>query len=175
MNCRSTLPRRRIVSLARRTNRTGLASLEFVMGLPFLMMVMAIIYAVAYAGVHKTKVVLQARHQVWTMREDQHSHRLDNYRRISDTKPMKLSIDTPINDMPGEISGTGTSTWTTYAWLGGNKTAQSKALVITGTWDHSEITEFNSNGPHISVLERIVGIEGLSLIKTLDQIISFAL
>ena len=162
-------------SQSRRTNRTGMASLEFVMGLPFLMMVMAMIYAVAYAGVHKTKVVFQVRHQVWTMREDSHSHTLQNYKRIKDTKPLRLLSGASENDMPGEISGIGSSSWTTYVWLGGNKNTKSKTVIITGTWDHKEITEFNSSGPHFSVLERIGGIENLGLLKILDTIISFVL
>ncbi len=169
------LPNHHRVSPARRTNRTGMAPLEFVMGLPFLMMVMAIIYAVAYAGVHKTKVVFQARHQVWTMREDSHSHTLEKYKRIKDTKPMRFLSGVSANDMPGEISGIGSTSWTTYSWLGGNKTTKSSTVIITGTWDHQEITDFNSSGPHFSVLERIAGIENLGLLKILDTIISFVL
>ncbi len=166
---------RRLETRGRRTNRAGMAPLEFVMGLPFLMMVMAIIYAVAYAGVHKTQVVLQARHQVWTMREDTHSHSLENYKRVKDTKPLRLISLLVGKEMPGEISGIGSSSWKTYPWLGGNKTTKSRTVLITGTWDHTEITEFNSSGPHFSVLERIAGIEGIGLIKSLDRIISIAL
>jgi hypothetical protein len=169
------LPNRHRASQFRRTNRTGMASLEFVMGLPFLLMMMAIIYAVAYAGVHKTKVVFQARHQVWTMREDSHSHSLERYKRITDTKPMRLLSGVSENDMPGEVSGIGSSSWTTYSWLGGNKTTKSSTVIITGTWDHKEITDFNSSGPHFSVLERIAGIENLPLLDVIDQIISFVL
>lgn len=156
------------------SNRAGMASLEFVMGLPFLMLVMAIIYAVAYAGVNKTKVVFQARHQVWKMRESSNSHTLQNYKRVTDTKPMKLLAGTQENDMPGEVSGAGSSNWTTYSWLGGSKSTRSSTVIITGTWDHKEITNFNSDGPHFGVLDRIGGMNTGPL-TVLDRIISFVL
>ena len=166
---------RDVASQARRTKRAGMAPLEFVMGLPFLMMVMAIIYAVAYAGVHRTQVVFQARHQVWTMRNDNHTHSLEKYIRVKDTKPLRLGQYLRQYEMAGEISGVGSSSWKTYPWLGGNKTTKSSTVLITGTWDHAEITEFNAGGPHFSVLERIAGIQNIGLIKTLDRIIGFAL
>jgi hypothetical protein len=155
--------------------RAGLATVEFVMGLPFLMLVMAIIYAVAYAGVNKTKAVFQVRHQVWKMREDHQKHKLQDYKRVKDTKPMQLTAGTSENNMPGEISGSGISNWKTYSWLGGNKTTKSKTVIITGTWDHKEITNFNNDGPHFSVLQRIGGMQGLGPLTVLEKIISFAL
>lgn len=176
MNDRLTSrPKRNLTSRSSRNKRAGMAPLEFIMGLPFLMGVMAIIWAVAYAGVHKTKVVLQARNQVWAMREESNTHSLENYKRLKDTKPLSWLIFRIGNEMPGQVSGVGSSSWETYAWLGGNETTKSSTLLITGTWDHSEVTEFNSSGPHLGVLDRIVGLEDVGLIKTLDQIISLAL
>lgn len=169
------LKRRCRPSCSQKCSRAGVATLEFVLGLPFLMLVMAIIFAVAYTGVNKTKVVFQVRHQVWTMREDNHSHTLQNYKRIKDTKPMQLTAGTSEKDMPGEISGTGATTWKTYSWLGGNKTATSNTVIITGTWDHKEITNFDSAGPHFSVLQRIGGMQGLGPLTVLEKIISFVL
>jgi hypothetical protein len=158
-----------------KTKRAGVASLEFVMGLPFLMLVMAIIFSVAYAGVNRTKVVFQARHQVWKMREDGHSHTLQKYIRIKDTKPMNPVAGMSEKDMPGEISGAGNSKWKTYSWLmGGNLSTQSATIIITGTWDHKEITNFNSSGPHFGVLDRIGGINTGPL-AVLDRIIGFVL
>lgn len=154
--------------------RNGMASLEFVMGVPFLMLVMACIYTLAYAGVSKTDMVCQVRHQVWSMRESSHSHNLQNYKRIDDTQPMTLTAGTSEKDMPGEISGTRSGSWSTYSWLGSH-TSQSGTMIITGTWDHTEITNFDSNGPHFSVLQRIGGMQGLGPLTALDRIISFAL
>jgi hypothetical protein len=159
----------------RRGQRKGVATLEFVLGIPFLMLVMAIVFSVAYAGVNKTKVVFQARHQVWKMREDNQSHNLVNYKRVKDTKPMYLLASVSENNMPGEISGAGSASWSTYSWLGGTASTKSRTVIITGTWDYKEITNFNSSGPHFSVLERIGGIQGLGILGALDTLISFAL
>jgi hypothetical protein len=109
------------------------------------------------------------------MREDNKSHTLQSYNRVTDTKPMQLTVGVSENNMPGEISGTGSTTWATYSWLGGNKTATSQTVIITGTWDHKEITNFDSNGPHFSVLQRIGGMQGLGPLTVLERIISFVL
>jgi hypothetical protein len=166
----------RFCNQRKRSGRSGVATLEFVLGIPFLMLVMAIVFTVAYSGVNQTKTVFQARHQVWKMRESGNSHNLADYKRVSDTKPMYLLAPLGQNNMPGEVSGAGQATWSTYSWLlGGSVSTKSKTVIITGTWDHKEITNFNSNGPHFSVLGRIGNIQNLGILETLDTLISFAL
>ncbi len=83
-----SLTRRDRRSRTRRSaNRRGMATLEFVLGFPFLLFIFAAIYAVSWAGVNRTNVIQQSRYEVWKMREDEASHHLEPFNRNENSKP----------------------------------------------------------------------------------------
>jgi len=156
--------------------RAGVATLEFVLGFPFLMLLAATIFVVAYACMTKMDSVSQARYEVWKMRDSGASHSLEDYNRSDDTKPMLLVDLSGTDEMPGEIKGTGKSSFETYKWAGGTKTAKSKTILVAGTWDHEEITNFTDDpsGPHLGVLDNIVGMDQ-GFLSIIDGLLGFLL
>ena len=166
----------------RMNRREGIASLEFVLGLPFLVLIAAIIFTAAFAAVNKLSVVSKARHATWKMRNDGQSNDLEDSRRNTETRPMVIETDFggggDGGELPGEVSGTASTKFRTYSWLGGERTTKSGTTLIYGTWDHKEITEFTDNpdGPHFEVLGRVQEIKiDQSAITILNRLISWAL
>ncbi len=163
--------------------RQGIASLEFVLGLPFLVLIAAIIFTVAFAAVNKISVISKARHATWKMRKDESgSSDLEDSRRNTETRPMEIETEFggggAGGELPGEVSGIASTKFKTYNWLGGEHETKSGTTLIYGTWDHKEITEFTDNpdGPHFDVLGRVREIKlAQGAITILNRLISWAL
>lgn len=161
--------------------RKGIASLEFVLGLPFLVLVAAIIFTVAFAAVNKISVVSEARQATWKMRKEEGgSSDLEDSTRNTETKPMVISsgFGGGGGELPGEVSGTASTKFKTYQWLGGEHETKSGTTLIFGTWDHQELKEFTDNpdGPHFDVLGRVNEIKlAQSAIDMLNRLLGWAL
>lgn len=121
-------------------SRRGIASLEFVLGVPFLIALGGVIVMAGFVGVAKLDTVVKSRHQAWEARTNP-----------SSTASMPLLIYAPSD--AGMVVGEKTNEVKTYDWLGGKQKAKSRSALITGTWDHRQIPEMSrSEGPHIDVL-----------------------
>ena len=149
-----------------RPNRNGMATLEFVLGFPFLLFIFAAIYSVSWAGVNRSKVIQRSRHEVWKMRDKSAEHNLESLNRNSDTKPLSIPIPTKTvkqaldpniktngneverENMPGEIWGSSLQNFRTYEWLGGDRRAQAFTGLIDGPWDHKEVDDLDGPLPH---------------------------
>ena len=158
-----------------RRNRRGMAALEFVIGFPFLLFIFAAIYAVSWAGVNRTRVIHQSRHQVWKMRSEDGEHDLAKLNRNDNAMPLSVPIPTktvksllPDNvnqnnstepeNMPGEIWGTSSREFGTYSWMGGNRTAESETGLLYWTWDHEELP-LSGMQPHVfEVIYKMSGV-----------------
>lgn len=178
----SKITKARMMSPRFDKNRKGIASLEFVLGLPFLVLIAAIIFTVAFAAVNKISVVSESRHAIWKMRkEESGSSDLEESRRNTETKPMVISSEFGGGgggELPGEVSGIASTKFKTYQWLGGEHETKSGTTLIFGTWDHKEIKEFTDNpdGPHLDVLGRVRELKlAQSLINMLNRLIRWAL
>jgi hypothetical protein len=145
----------------RNLTRAGIASLEMVMSLPFLLGLGAMIISIGIAGVHRTTTTTQARHDIWKMRTNQPEN----------TRSAPLSIGASAD--AGAIQGEATSSFKVYDWLGGSKTARSKAAVLGGVWNHREVTEFTDSpgSPHFPTLLRVVGAPA-GLVNLVNGIVS---
>ena len=173
-------------------HRNGIATLEFVLGFPFLLFIFAMILTVAKAGVNRSEIVRSARYDLWKMRDSQSqsSSGLENVKRNSDAKPMSIPIPTKFvksmvpggasslsdsnqfsrDSMPGEISGTSSKSFQTYSWLGGGRTAKYDTAMIHWTWDHTEYHELEGSNPHIfSVIGSMAGLKPNGLGQQLAQ------
>jgi hypothetical protein len=115
-----------------------MASLEFVMGVPFILFLGAAVLVTAQAGLERSKSAVKARHQAWKMRDAEVS--FEGFTR-KDDEVLFMAADAD----SGGVSGTTTSSFKTYSFLGGNRSAYSKSAVLAGTWDHRQITTFETD------------------------------
>ena len=164
----------------KRNSRRGMASLEFVLALPFLVFIMAIVFTFALMGVKRTQSIQQARFDGWKMRDHNHQHELEEFKLITDTKPMQVLAGLNFQEMPGEISGADTKKMKSYSFLRGNeRTITSPTAIIHGTWDYEELTVFDDRpkGSHLQVLENVVGLNmnwgPLGIIDRVIGVVSF--
>lgn len=155
--------------------RRGMASLEFVLALPFLVFIMAIVFTFALMGVKRTQSIQQARYDGWKMRDNSHEHQLEEFKLITDTKPMQVLAGFNAEEMPGEISGVDTVAMKSYSFLRhAERNINSTTAIIDGTWDYEEITIFEERerGSHFELLENIVGVNlNVSPLGIVDQVI----
>ena len=157
-------------------NRAGMASLEFVLGLPFLLFVFAMIYSASWASVNRTVAIQNARYDVWKMRDATSKHQLKPFTRNDNSKPFSIPIPTKTlrnalpgevnqnntvqrDNLQGEISGKRSQTFGMYSWLGGDRTAKAEAGIIYWTWDHEEVNSLNGPQPHaFQVIAQMTGL-----------------
>ena len=173
---RMTMKTRISQKARRRSSREGMASLEFVLALPFLVFIMAIVFTFALMGVKRTESIQQARYDGWKMRDHSHNHQLEEFKLITDTKPMQVLDGWNTEEMAGEISGADTVSMKSYSFLRRDaRTINSPTAIIHGTWDQDEITIFRDNekGSHFALLGNIAGLNSdFSPLNVVDQIIN---
>lgn len=145
--------------------RKGIASLELVLGFPFLLLIFCIIFIVATAGIKTTGAVKDARYEVWKMRDMEYSADLDDQVQVADTRPMSITAGWGGDEMPGETGGGTTNSFKLYNWmkLGNSLNAEGSTNLVSGTWDYEEMTVFTDRpgGPHFETLEMIADLESI--------------
>lgn len=129
--------------------RRGMAPLEFVLGLPFLLLLFTFIFSLGFAFLNKTTVSIEVRHAVWKSRDDQANWGND-----------ALSVWTAIDPNGGAVEDERTKTAKIAKWLGGSLAVRSKASVLTGTWDSRQVGVFDKEEPHLGVIEKMLGGSG---------------
>ncbi len=153
--------------------RRGTATLEFVMGVPFLIAMGAAIIAVAYSGLNRTTTAVEARHATWKLR-DLTLTPDSNFQRKS-TKAMDLPFGEILSDMravltggdatgtynDGQVAGDVEKQFVTFRWLGGSKKTKSRAAVLTDNWDYtnSQMATFSNrrDSLHVDVFKPVIG------------------
>ena len=109
------------------------------------------------------------------MRDNSHEHQLEEFKLITDTKPMQVLAGFNAEEMPGEISGVDTVAMKSYSFLRhAERNINSTTAIIDGTWDYEEITIFEERerGSHFELLENIVGVNlNVSPLGIVDQVI----
>lgn len=143
-------------------NRRGLASLEFILSLPILMLLGACLFSIAISGVNRISTISEARNSVWSLRSNQ----------SPETKSKPLFIGSA--PTAGVIRRESINQFQIYSWLGGTRTTQSTAAVLGGVWDHKEITDFSQSpsGPHVATVLRAAGASNdlVSAVQTVTSI-----
>jgi hypothetical protein len=132
------------------------------MSLPFLMGVFAMLLSLGFVSLEKARVAVSARHEVWKLRDDpdQQAATLTNKRVEPDNRP--LSVTNFDSEEAGLVYGEVSGQVRLFSWLGGSVNPRGRAAVLAHTWDHSQVTDFDSrpDDPHLSILERMVGGSG---------------
>jgi len=126
-----------------RTTRRGLASLEFVLAFPIMLLFASAVLWVGRAGIARTKAAVESRNQVWASRPNA---------RPTDA----LSANWGVGN--GAQSKTVSKTY--KGWFSGaaNPPAKSKHTLFAGTWDHRSLPFEPKRGlmtPHLSVMGKI--------------------
>lgn len=107
----------------RATRSRGVASLEFVLVFPILLMLTAVIFWVGGLVVEKSRVVIRARAGAWTARHDDRS-----------AKPFDFTVR---GDVQREASGQAPLRPPFLRSM--TPTPKSHHLVLAGTWDHRDV------------------------------------
>ncbi len=119
------------------------------MGLPFLMLLFSFILSLGFAFLNKTTVAIEARNEIWKLRDDE-SHWKD------DALSVWSAADTDSGVVEDELSKNSK----VATWLGGTLAVRSKAAVLTGTWDSRQVRVFDKEEPHLTVIEKMLGGSG---------------
>ncbi len=160
-----------------RGRRQGAAPIEFVMQMPFLLALAAMITTVGFSALGKFTAAAKARREVWKLRDNlQGNADLDVKTTTADT-PLGSGLNLSISGSDGDYSGNDQSAGDAggfelfnpelgsaygeatdevpiFPWLGGDRTARSRAAVLATSWDHKDLPEFKREGPHLQPLER---------------------
>lgn len=151
------------LSRPNRRFRRGMAPLEFVLGIPFLLLLFTFIFSLGFAFLNKTTVSIEVRHAVWKTRDDPANWGDD-----------ALSVWTAIDPNSGAVEDERTKSARVANWLGGSLTVRSKAAVLTGTWDSRQVDVFEKEEPHLGVLEKMLGGSGAisqSIVTMIHQLL----
>lgn len=111
---------------------------------------------------------LQARNQVWKMRDPDAENDLHEFTKSGD-EPLYMLAGSD----SGLIEGEAVTEFKTFNWLGGSHDANSKAALVAGTWDHRQLTSFSSQpgSPHIGEMGRALNMSD-GMVETINFIAS---
>ena len=165
----------------RARRRRGAAPVEFVMQLPFLVGLAAMIITVGNSSLKRNQAAIKARREVWSLRDnlDQANSDLDYRESTGNDTPLGWGLDLSIsggsgdnlnasnqdssnagifdnafNPEMGGVYGETSEEVSVMPWLGGNREARSAAAVLGTSWDHNDLPEFMERGPHFQPMER---------------------
>ncbi|TWU03692.1 coiled-coil domain-containing protein [Neorhodopirellula pilleata] len=130
-------------------DRRGMAPLEFVMGLPFLMLLFGFIFMLGRVTLEQSDSAIVARYEGWKDRSDQSTWADD-----------ELSVVATMTADTGRAMGDGKRSVKVYSWLGGTIDTNSTNVVLSGTWDSDQVQTFNEKEPHFKILEKMLGGNG---------------
>ena len=126
-------------------SRRGMAPLEFVLGLPFLMLLFGFTFMLGFVILGQADTAITARHEVWKLR-DSSSTWADDF----------FSVATAVEPDTGRADQVKREDVKIYSWLGGKAETRSRVVVLSGTWDSNQAQLFNKDEPHLSVLDKML-------------------
>jgi hypothetical protein len=152
--------------------RRGIAPLEFVMSLPFLVGVFAMILSVGVLAMHQSTCLVSARHKVWSQRPAPNAaSQPDDFESDPTTA---FSLLEALKPLGGAVSGKVDSTAQLYFGFG-QHVASSDAKVLSNTWDYrNDNAEFAGSGPHFGPLMWMIPAGLLSDIDVLSDLLSMS-
>jgi len=121
--------------------RRAMAPLEFVLSLPFLLAVMALVFSLGWAALKKSSVAVDARRQAWNARSaPPSSSPLIYYMYPYTLGQVYQECHGRVDLLPSSF---------------GSVTARSGNAVLAGSWDHTEVSGFAGSGPHFGVMRQM--------------------
>lgn len=149
-------------------NRRGIAPLEMVMSLPFLVAMFAMITSLLAAAQWTARCSHSARHEVWKLRGGSSDGSPVVRKEVKETRPFQIIRNA--NPLSGSIYGE-VEKEMHLAKMVGDATAKGRALIVVNTWDHKAIEgDFDGNGPHVNIMARMGEVLALSAVMGLASI-----
>ena len=156
-----------------------MATLEFVMSLPILMLMIVSILAVGWAMIRKSDVAVASRHDAWARRPGADSDQGPQGEDVKDHPCHPLAV--VASPASGETLAVAKAQFSMPSWLGSTVTAESRNAVLLGSWDYREVPEMAGQGPHFGALAKIavesvegggeaIGVGGLQSLKQLLEL-----
>ncbi len=152
--------------------RRGMAPLELVMSLPFLLAISAIIFSIGVASLGKSTAAIDARHYVWKRRSNPPQN-LPQLKNPTYNKTYALSVLSEFQHLPGEVYGEYENKMKVAPWLAPVARAVSGASVLASSWDHEEV-KF-SKYPDAPVLAQMASLKEAELqaVDAMNKLLSF--
>jgi hypothetical protein len=112
------------------------------MGLPFILILTAMIFLVAISGLSKSVTALKSRHLGWQKRT---------------TPGFSRPLYVGAKSDAGLVTETTIEYVAIYPKFGGNRSPETTSAIVSGSWDHRQIKEFSDDPgkPHLFSLARI--------------------
>src|SRR6056297_998049 len=131
----------------------GMAPLELVIGMPFLLLVVATCWSIGSVALGRQAAAMQTRHQGWNQRTDPARRR----HAMASLRPTgNLLADQRTRSV--RVAG----------WLGTTKNPESRSAVVVGTWDHRDVPEMGNNGPHVFLFPKLAAQAGSGISAALE-------
>lgn len=142
-------------SLQHKTStRRGLATLEFVMSLPFLLFLAAMTASLGWAALKKADTTMTVRNAVWKMRSNpETTDAALSSSTYKEVKPLEVASGWD----QGRLYGEAENTFRVFWQRNNSRSAKSGTALLRGTWDYTDLDDFDSDGPHFSLLARLAG------------------
>jgi hypothetical protein len=134
---------------SRRRRCTGAATIEFVLSLPPLMALAALILTFGWASLDRASVITDVRHKVWSMRERPTDITPDNLDKQFDrTRPFALGARS------GQLTGTSETLAHIHSSWGTPTKTRSGTSILVETWDYTMLS-LDEKWPHVSELQQV--------------------
>ncbi|HMO84997.1 MAG TPA: pilus assembly protein [Lacipirellulaceae bacterium] len=128
-------------------SRRGIATIEFVLSLPILFILFAMILTLGMRHLDQAHVQQIVRRAAWEKRSQVERSR-------TDSKPFALPVAG--NALTGLAQAEAKRDLRVFPWLKGNRLSQTEGWVLAGSWDYAQVPEMNGGTPHLGALGRVV-------------------
>ncbi|MEZ6086501.1 MAG: hypothetical protein R3C05_00390 [Pirellulaceae bacterium] len=131
-----------------------MAPLELVMGIPFLLFLVASTWSLGRVALSKQATAVKVRNATFAQRTtpDRPSRAI----RTSFPNPDEaMALSSLADHTRGNLRGNTTSSVRVSHWLGGQRHPREQTMLIVNTWDHRQV-DMTTTAPHFSVMTRMV-------------------
>ena len=137
-----------------RRQRSGMAPLELVLGLPFLLFLVASIWSIGRVGLGKQAAEIQARQYTWKQRMEPDRRSPDLASQSFPNPDSPLSVFSGINPGSGIFNGETKQDVSVPRWLGSRARPEGKTSLTVHTWSHHQV-DMSSSRPHFHLLVKM--------------------
>lgn len=129
----------------------GIASVEFVLSLPILFVLMAMIYTMGRRSLDQAGVAMAVRDRAWQQRSAVESSPLAS---------SPFHFDQPLS---GSATARKRRRLRLFPWLGGRRLSEDRTVVIAGSWDDEQVPQLRGGRPHVAALDPLTSGGGRAL------------
>ena len=150
--------------------RRGSAPLELVLGLPFVMFLIASMFAIGKVGLAKQSAAIATRQHTWEQRLEPHRRSSELELQEFREPDIALAVSSIVYGGSGILRGEAKEDVAVPNWLGGNASPRGRTALVVRTWSHRQV-DMSSSRPHFDLIWRMGQNPGDSL-RMFDSIFS---